>query len=129
MKYVFNFFNNTNKAANQASRKEIFCSVTTKKSATWWLNLHAHQVLKNAFLNVIWNIETDGLVLATAAAARCDNKHLWVSVAVKESEKVLDILILKTAIGYQSLTLSIFLLFTGCDMYSSFKSIGKKTSW
>lgn len=50
--------------------------------------LHVHPVLKNAFSDV-WHCmtvytmyDTDVLVLAISAAARCNNKHLRVSFGV-----------------------------------------------
>ena len=45
--------------------------------------------VKNTFEIVIWTVNTDGLVLSTAAAERCDNKHLWVSFGAEDSVKVL----------------------------------------
>ena len=89
--------------------------------------LHAHQVLKNAFAIVIWTVDTDVLVLAIAAAARCNNKHLWVSFDVGDSYKALDSLILKITVGYKkALALPVFHALIGCDTVSSFKSIEKK---
>ena len=47
-----------------------------------------------------------------------------------DSHKVLDVVILKTSIGYKkAIALPVFHTFTGCDTVSLFKSIVKKTAW
>ena len=92
--------------------------------------LHSHDVLEFASSVVIRTVDTDVLVLAVAAAARCKDKQLFVSFGVGDSQRMIDASAIQKSIGYErALALPVFHAFTGCDTVSSFKSIGKKTAW
>ena len=89
-----------------------------------------HQILQTAFSVTLRTVDTDVLVLAIAAAANHEFKHIFIDFGVGENRKILKCHSICRNLGYEKAqVLPVFHAFTGCDTVSSFKSIGKKTAW
>ena len=92
--------------------------------------MHVEEILKSESSVTLRTVDTDVLVLAVAAAARHNDNKIWVYFGVRDRKKVLSVHQMKDAIvDEKAADLPTFHAFTGCDTVSSFKSVGKKTTW
>ncbi len=93
--------------------------------------LHSLDAYENGFHEItIRTVDTDVVVLAIAESQKMENVKLWVAFGTGKNLRYIPVHEIASALGPEkAMALPVFHAFTGCDTFSTFANIGKKTVW